>query len=134
MSKKEIITFRLQSDYYFIVDNNPNKIHNGRQHLFICIDIKRTYGNLAAITWKKLNRKKILSKLNYINLRRNFYKNIYQDFSKLIYKVLSVVPANKVKNYEKLLVFIDCLPKLSKMNKILRNGENVINNKVYICS
>jgi hypothetical protein len=54
-------------------------------------DLKRLYGKMAASTWKKMNSKKIVSKYNYISFRKKYYENIYQIFSKTMYKEKVIV-------------------------------------------
>lgn len=49
-------------------------------------ELKRHYGKLAALTWKKLNNKKFVSKYNYISFKKKYYESIYQIFAKLFYK------------------------------------------------
>ncbi len=48
-------------------------------------DLKRLYGKMAAMTWKKLNNRKIVSKYNYISFKKKFYENVYKIFSKSLY-------------------------------------------------
>ena len=50
------------------------------------IELKKVYGKLAAMTWRKLNNKKFVSKYNYISFRKKYYENIYQIFCKVMYR------------------------------------------------
>lgn len=112
--KLNIISFEtVRDDYIFVINEESNKIKK---------DIYKTYGRFAVMTWKNLNSKKILSKYNYIQFRKRFYKNIYELFCKLSYKEnTSRKPLSGV--YSKLDNFIKSLPSLIKINEFIKTMD-----------
>jgi hypothetical protein len=77
---------------------------------------------MAAFTWKKLNLKKFVSKYNYISFRKKYYENIYQIFSKALYKesvsiLLTQCSVKKRIMFNKIVEFISCLPGLKHIEE-----------------
>lgn len=96
-------------------------------------EILNLYGTLACTTWKKLNVKKLVSKSNYLNFRKQFYQKIYKMFSKSLFKEEKINRGRSPVIIQKLHEFMRCLPKINLLNKIIskkdfkqsRNNKNV---------
>jgi hypothetical protein len=89
---------------------------------------------LAALTWRKLNNKKFLSKYNYVGLRKKFYNNLYALFSRLLHRVESnKININQNKHFENLQKFIKCLPKIGVFFRLIKKMDHQdFNKKVRI--
>jgi hypothetical protein len=96
----------------FIYNEDSSKIRK---------EIHKNYGKIAAMTWRRLNLQKYVSKYNYIDFRKNFYRNFFIVSSRLFFK-----EENKRRNkqnfgqqFEKLSRFIKCLPSMKFLMKFM---------------
>jgi hypothetical protein len=85
-------------------------------------EITKKYGKLAAVTWRKLNNKKFVSKYNYISFRKFFYKKIYFIFTKLFYKE-EINRGKLTQTFDKLKQFMKCLPSLDTLLKYVNKVD-----------
>ncbi len=100
-------------DFEFIYDEDSSKIKK---------EIQKYYGKIAAITWRRLNLGKFVSKFNYIDYRKNFYRNLYLIIARLFFKQESkrINNTNHGESFDKLRSFINCLPSLKILIKTIK--------------
>jgi len=100
----------------FIYDEDSSKIKK---------ELQIYYGKIATITWRRLNLEKFVSKFNYIDYRKNFYRNIYLIIARLFFKQENkrMNIKNHRESYDKIRNFINCLPSLKLLIKIIKNTD-----------
>jgi len=96
----------------FIYNEDSSKIRK---------EIQKRFGKIAAMSWRRLNIQKYVSKYNVVDFQKNFYRNFVTVSSRLMFRVENRRKSQSDfgQQFEKLNKFIRCLPSLNFLIKYI---------------